>query len=288
MMNPIVYLAPVLCRIALGAALLVSGASATLAQTPQNDLLNATLWMQRAVEYKANSISVFALAKLRLEQALADENWTGAPAEQTGAYQKLPPALILDLDETLVDNSRFQAWMVLNDTVFTPPVWTKFVNAQVSEAIPGAVDFLKFAESKGVKLFYVTNRTAEEEAGTRKNLERLGFPMGGNVDTFLMTRKKPDWGSAKGTRRAFVAKDYRILLNLGDNFGDFVDSYRTSEEERLKIFEANKERWGREWIMLANPAYGSFESAPFGHDYKKSPDEQRKAKRNVLQSWSGP
>ena len=60
-----------------------SGASATLAQTPQNDLLNATLWMQRAVEYKANSISVFALAKMRLEQALADENWTGAPAEQT-------------------------------------------------------------------------------------------------------------------------------------------------------------------------------------------------------------
>ena len=83
--------------------------------------------------------------------------------------------------------------------------------------------------------------------------------MGGNVDTFLMARKKPDWGSAKGTRRAFVAKDYRMLLNLGDNFGDFVDSYRTSEAERLKIFEDNKERWGREWIMLANPAYGSFE-----------------------------
>jgi acid phosphatase len=259
-----------------------------LAQAPQNDLLNATLWMQRAVEYKANSLTAFALAKIRLEQALADENWTGAPAEQTGNYQKLPPALILDLDETLVDNSRFQAWMTLNGTVFTPQVWTKFVNAQVSEAIPGALDFLKFADSKGVKLFYITNRTAEEEEGTRKNLERLGFPMGGNVDTFLMTRKKPDWNSAKGTRRAFVAKDYRVLLMLGDNLGDFVDSYRGSEAERLKVFEENRERWGREWIMLANPAYGSFESAPFGHDYKKSADEQRQAKRAVLDAWSGP
>lgn len=273
---------------ALGAGLLILSAASAAAQTPQSDLLNATLWMQRAVEYKANSLGVFALAKIRLEQALADENWTGAPAEQKDSYQKFPPAVVLDLDETLIDNSRFQAWMVLNDKTFTPEVWTKFVNAQVTEAIPGAVEFTKFAESKGVKVFYISNRTAEEEASTRANVERLGFPMGGNVDTFLMTKKRPDWTSAKGTRRAFVAKDYRVLLNLGDNLGDFVDSYRTSEADRMKVFEENRDRWGREWIMLANPAYGSFESAPFGHDYKKPLDEQRKAKRDVLQSWSGP
>ena len=279
-------------RSAVGAALGVTffalAASAALAQTPQNDLLNATLWMQRSVEYKANSLAIFALAKMRLDQALADKNWTGAPVEQTGAYQDLPPALILDLDETLIDNSRFQAWMLMNDKTFTGPVWTQFVNANISEEIPGALDFLKYAEQKGVKLFYVSNRTGEEEAGTRKNLERLGFPMGGNVDTFLMARKKPDWGSAKGTRRAFVAKDYRVLLMLGDNFGDFTDAYRGNEAERLKAFEDNKQRWGREWIMLANPAYGSFESAPFGHDFKKSPEEQRKAKRDVLDPWKGP
>ena len=273
---------------ALGATLLVLSATATFAQTPQSDILNATLWMQRSVEYKANSLAVFALAKMRLDQALADKNWTGAPAEQTGAYQDLPPALVIDLDETVMDNSRFQVWMILNDKVFTGPVWTQFVNSGVSEEIPGALDFLKYADSKGVKLFYVSNRTAEEEAGTRTNLERLGFPMGGNVDTMLFVRKKPDWGSAKGTRRAFVAKDYRVLLMLGDNFGDFVDSYRGSEADRLKVYEENKARWGREWIMLANPTYGSFESAPFGHDYKKSPDEQRKAKRDVLDPWKGP
>ena len=75
--------------------------------------------MQRSVEYKANSLAIFALAKIRLDQALADKSWTGAPVEQTGAYQDLPPALILDLDETLIDNSRFQAWMIMNDKVFT-------------------------------------------------------------------------------------------------------------------------------------------------------------------------
>ena len=134
--------------------------------------------MQRSDEYKANSLSVFALARMRLDQALADENWTGAPAEQKGAYQKFPPAVVLDLDETLIDNSRYQVWMVLNNKTFDPKTWTRFVSAQVTEAIPGAVDFTKYADSKGVKVFYVTNRTAEEEAPTRANIERLGFPMG--------------------------------------------------------------------------------------------------------------
>lgn len=281
-------LATVARRAALGATLLALGASSTLAQTPPHDLLNATLWMQRSIEYKANSMAIFTLARMRLDQALADKNWTGAPDEQKSNFSELPPALIIDLDETVMDNSRFQAWMVMNDKVFTPPVWTQFVNSDVSEAIPGALDFLKYADQKGVKLFYVSNRTAEEEAGTRKNAERLGFPMGGNVDTFLMARKKPDWGSAKSTRRAFIAKDYRVLLNLGDNFGDFSDAYRGTDAERNKAFEDNKERWGREWIMLANPTYGSFETVAFGHDFKKSPDEQRKAKRDMLDAWKGP
>ena len=119
-------------------------------------------------------------------------------------------------------------------------------------------------------------------------MQKLGFPMGGNVDVFLTSRKKPDWTSAKSTRRAYIAKDYRVLLNLGDNFGDFVDAYRGTEAERLKVYEDNRARWGREWIMLANPAYGSFEAVPFGFDYKKPPAEQRRAKLDALQAWPGP
>ena len=119
-----------------------------------------------------------------------------------------------------------------------------------------------------MKVFYVSNRTAEEEAATRKNLEKFGFPLDGDVDTVLMAREQPDWGSAKGTRRAHIAESYRVLLNLGDNFGDFVDEFRGTEAERLVVLEEHKDRWGREWIMLANPTYGSFESAPFKHDFK--------------------
>jgi 5'-nucleotidase (lipoprotein e(P4) family) len=255
---------------------------------PASDLLNAVLWMQRSVEFKASALTAFALARIRLDQALADPSWTGAPREQTGAYQSLPPAVILDVDETILDNSGYQAWMALRGTSFDPRTWNAYVNTVTSLAIPGALEFARYADAKGVKVFYVSNRTAEEEPATRKNLEKLGFPMGGGVDTMLMTRKQPDWGSAKGTRRAFVAKSYRVLLNVGDNLGDFVDDYRGTEAERMKVLEQHRERWGREWIVIANPAYGSFESAPFGHDFKLSDGERRRLKRAVLDAWPGP
>ena len=274
---------------ALLLAVTLAWAAPVVAQDPPaNDLLNAVLWMQRSVEYKASALTAFALARLRLDQALTDPSWTAAPKEQTGAYQTLPPAVILDIDETILDNSGYQAWMTLKDTTFDPKTWNAYVNTVSSVAIPGAVEFSKYAAARGVKVFYVSNRTAEEEPATRKNLEKFGFPLDDKLDTVLMAREKPDWGSAKGTRRAHIARSYRVLLNLGDNFGDFVDEYRGTEAERLKVLEEHKDRWGREWIMLANPSYGSFESAPYKHDFKLSNGDKRKAKRSALDAWPGP
>jgi acid phosphatase len=267
----------------------VTGIAPAVAQDPPaNDLLNAVLWMQRSVEYRASTLTAFALARVRLEQALTDPGWTAAPREQTGSYQSLPPAVILDIDETLLDNSGYQAWMALKDTTFDPKTWNAYVNTVTSLAIPGAVEFATYATARGVKVFYISNRTAEEEPATRKNLEKLGFPLDDKIDTVLSAREQPDWGSAKGTRRAVVAKHYRVLLNVGDNFGDFVDEYRGTEAERLRVMEEHKDRWGREWIMLANPAYGSFESAPFKHDFKLPNGDRRRAKRAVLDAWPGP
>ena len=256
-------------------------------EMPANDNLNAVLWMQRSVEYKGNTLAVYELAKARLDQALKDKSWTGAPAEQTGDFKDLSPAVVLDVDETVLDNSGYQTWMVVKGETFNPKTWTQFVKSETSTAIPGAVEFAKYAESKGVRVFYVTNRTKEEEDPTRENMRKLGFPMNANIDTILSAKEQPDWGSAKGTRRAVIAKHYRILLCLGDNFGDFTDAYKGTVEERQKVFEANAARWGREWLVLPNPSYGSFESAPYGGNFKLSAAEQRAAKRDVLTPWSG-
>ena len=273
--------------LALGAVLVALSCIAARAQDA-SDLLLATLWTQRSVEYKANALTVFALARIRLDEALVDRSWTAAPAEQTGDYQTLPSAIILDIDETLLDNSKYQVWMMKSDQTFSIKTWNEFCAAQISTAVPGALEFVKYADSKGVKIFYITNRAAETEKDTRENMQKLGFPLGGNVDTFLMQNEKPGWGSAKSTRRAEVTKDYRVLLNIGDNFGDFDDRYRSSEADRLKAYEADMAYWGKQWLMIANPTYGSFDTAPYGHDFKKSREEQRKAKRDVLESWAGP
>lgn len=254
---------------------------------PQNDLLNATLWMENSVEYKANSLAMFQLAKIRLDEALADKNRTAA-TEQTGAYQDLPPAIVVDADETMIDNGAYESWLVTSGSDFSSKTWGTWVAEAKADAVPGAVEFAKYADSKGVKIFYVTNRNADQEEATRKNMEALGFPMGGNVDTFLMNKEKEDWTSKKGTRRAFVAKDYRVLLLVGDNYGDFSDDYSLSEAERLASLEKNMAHIGQDWIFIANPEYGSFESAPFGGDFKKPADERRKLKIGALPAWSGP
>ncbi|MFO1081575.1 MAG: HAD family acid phosphatase [Reyranellaceae bacterium] len=266
----------------------LSAGVARAQEVAPNDLLLASLWTQRSVEYRANALSIYALARLRLDEALADKGWTAAPGEQKGDFQALPPAVVLDVDETVLDNSLYQVWMMRAGQTFSTKTWNQFCADQVSRAIPGAVEFTKYADSKGVKVFYITNRGVETEQATRENMAKLGFAMGGNVDTFLMQNEKPEWGSAKSTRRAVVAKDYRILLNIGDNFGDFDDRYRTCEADRGKAFDADMAYWGKQWLMLANPTYGSFDTAPYGHDFKKPLGVQRQAKWDALESWVGP
>ncbi len=252
-----------------------------------DDNLNAVLWDQTSVEARANATGAFALAKIRLDQALADPSWTAAPVEQSGDFKSFPPAVVLDVDDTLLNTSNYQAWNIKSGTSFSPESWTKYVKAEVDTAIPGAVDFTQYAASKGVKVFYVSNRTKEEEAPTVELMTKLGFAMGGNVDTFLSTGEQPDWGSKKGTRRKIIAGNYRILLLVGDNFGDFTDAYKGTLEERDKVFADNAGHWGHDWIAIANPTYGSFESAPYKNNYDLPAAEQRRLKIDALKSWDG-
>jgi 5'-nucleotidase (lipoprotein e(P4) family) len=269
---------------AAASACLISAPTLAADPVPQNDLLNAELWMQTAIEYRANCLTVYALAKVRLDEAVADTNWTAY--DQTGSYQNLPPAVIIDLDETAIDNSAYEAGLVVNDTRFNPKTWDDWTKAEQAKAVPGAVEFANYAATKGVKVFYVSNRNADQKEATRHNLEALGFPMGGNVDTLLMQKDRPEWSmGAKSSRFAYIAKDYRVLLMFGDQIGDFSDKYNTSLAERDKLFEELKAHFGHDWMMLANPAYGSFESAPYGHDFKLSDDEKRVKKLGVLLPW---
>ncbi len=250
----------------------------------ESDLLNATLWTQTSVEFKASAMAAYKLAEVMLDRALADKSWTAA-LEQGSDYQGKPPAVILDVDETVLDNTEYEAWLIKAKKNYSSKTWMPYVDEAISKPIPGSKEFIDYARSKGVEIFYVSNRKAPGEAGTRKNLKDFGYYINEKMDTVLLRGEKKEWGSAKSTRRAHVAKDYRVLLLLGDNLGDFVDAKGASLADRDVILSKYKDNWSSKWITIANPMYGSWEGAAFGYKWKASGDEKRQMKLDSMKYW---
>ena len=267
--------------LAIGA---VSTSSLVKAEEGANDLINATLWTQSAIEFKASSMAAFKLAEIMLDRALENKDWTAA-LEQGDNYQGKPPAVVLDVDETVLDNSEYEAWLIKAKKNYSSKTWGPFVDAAISDPIPGSKEFINYAKSKGVEIFYVSNRKAPGEAGTRKNLKSLGYPINDKIDTVLLRGENDKWGSEKGTRRAYIAQDYRIILLLGDNLGDFVDAKSASLAEREEILNKYKDNWSSKWITIANPMYGSWEGAAFGYNWKASDAEKRQMKLDAMRYY---
>ena len=195
-------------------------------------LLNPTLYMQSAAEYRASALQTYQNARRALDAALEEE-------------AALPPAVILDLDETALDNSAFAARMIAKGAPFSfGSDWSAWVSESASAAIPGVQEFLAYARSRGVTPVYITNRTTDMEAATRTNLEKLGFPVGAG----RLLLRAPDGTTDKTARRNDVASRYRVLLLFGDDVNDFTPRATLTEDAP----------WGSRWFMLPNAIYGSW------------------------------
>ena len=246
------------------------------------DNLNAVLWVQTAVEYRATALQAYRLAQRVLDVGLSDPGWTAA-LEQVGDFASLPPAIILDVDETVLDNSFFEARLTLDNEVYSESLWDAWVLEEAATPIPGALEFLRYAADRGVTVFYVTNRRAHLEDATRANLAAAGFPLRDDVDTLLLRGEVPAWeGSDKTPRRQKVASDYRVVLMFGDNMDDFTAASSGTVAERLAFAENHREYWGNRWITLANPTYGSFIGAVIDNDYGMPIAQQIELKKRAL------
>ena len=230
-----------------------------------NNNLNSTLWIQTAAEYKANSIQVYQSAMFRLTDLINDKNHT-ATFEQKEGFEQLPPAIILDVDETVLDNSPYQGKLVKENKKFSADTWNHWVSLKQAKAIPGVVNFLNKAQEMGVTIFYITNRRCTpvdtnpcpQDTETFENLQSVGIKnvSPGNV---LLLGEHDDWGRDKTSRREFVAQNYRIIMLFGDNLGDFLADTTETPQERANLINQNIERWGNYWFMLANPTYGGWQ-----------------------------
>jgi 5'-nucleotidase (lipoprotein e(P4) family) len=226
------------------------------AQAPHENL-NAVVWVQTSAEYRASALQTYRAAEASLMRAIDDDTWTAA-LEQKRPTSDLPLAIILDLDETVLDNSAFQARVTATGGSFTNETWQKWVAEKRAGLVPGAREFLLTAHSHSVAAFYVTNRVCDPNNAddpTVAVLRTHHLPY--RPDRLLC---RTDTGD-KSARRNLVAAGYRIMLLIGDDFNDFVSITpdQGSVSGRLNAVDAHSRYWGERWFILPNPTYGSWE-----------------------------
>jgi 5'-nucleotidase (lipoprotein e(P4) family) len=246
--------------------------AASVGERAQHDLTNAVVWFQTAAEADAIRRQTWLAARDALVKALSDPDWTAAD-EQTGDFRSLPPAVIVDVDETVLDNSPLEARFIRQRLSFTPETWRGWVEERKATPVAGALEFAQFASERGVTIFYVTNRKADEEPATRDNLLQVGFPVSEELDVVL-TVGEDGAASSKESRRARVASTHRILLLVGDDLGDFTSREGTVDERMQRVRE-NGRRWGTSWFVLPNPMYGSWERALAAGPSGESPEARK-------------
>lgn len=228
-----------------------------------HELLHSVLWMQRSAEYYAACETVYLGAFDALDRALADTAWSAA-SEQKAPFGTKPPAIIVDVDETVLDNSFYEARLMLDKTSY-PTGWDEWCCEEKAIALPGALEYLKAADKRGVAIFYVTNRDVKLDDCTWRNLRAQGFPQTATAEQVLTKDEREGWGSDKSTRREYISRTHRIVQIAGDNLDDFI-GYKKSTDERATLAKNYTNWWGTHWLMLPNPAYGSWERALLNYD----------------------
>ncbi len=210
----------------------------------EHNTLMATLYNYYAAEYKALAYQAFNIGKERLKEIRQNDP------------DNTQLAVVVDIDETILNNTPYEAKMMLENKSYSRETWTEWCNMAVATPVPGALEFLKYADSLGFNIFYITNRKKKfVEEGTISNVRRMGFPQA-TEDHFLLR----DSTSSKEARRTKVSENYQIVLLAGDNLGDLYDDTKNfSDREQLML--SHKEDFGKKFLVLPNAMYGTWVSA---------------------------
>lgn len=256
------------------------------ATTPPNDNLNATAWMQRAVEHDLIFEQTYRDAQSRLLAALHDPHWDALPkGDRKMPIKGLKPAVVLDIDETTLDNSPYQARLVRSGGEFNEADWAAWCKEEEARALPGVVRFTQFAASHGIAVIYVSNRAKDLDTVTLANLRKVGLPVSG-PDAFLglgtLVKGCEQIGTQKSCRRQLISRHYRVLMQFGDQIGDFTTVSANTPSGRKQAIAPYRSWFGRRWFMLPNPTYGAWEPALFNNDWTAPRQERRREKIQSL------
>jgi acid phosphatase len=219
--------------------------------------LDANLFMQTAAEYRACCYQAYNLATARLKEECAAHKDRG---------NKL--AVVMDLDETVLDNAGFQAMQLRSNLAYDQRLWDTWEekHGDLVGLLPGAREFILEAGKLGVAVVYISNRNDKYRDQSKAILKRLGIAVGHDSLLKLATTT-----SDKTERRKEAERDFTVLLYVGDNLRDFDEKYRCRKletrspdelekavRERNDRVDESRAEWGRKWIILPNPAYGEW------------------------------
>ena len=250
-----------------------AAAQAALKQKQQYQAETETmglLWMRTSAEYRALAYQGYNVALNLVKMAVTDPS-----------HQRKPLAIVLDADETVVDNTKLMGESIANGNGrFDAPWWRQAVHQGKSQAMPGAAEFLNEVHKQGVEIFYVSNRYAPVNYdATVQNFKELGFPSV-DKDHVLLFEKDSD----KQPRFDAITKKYAVILFMGDNAGDFpIGTKGKTLAERNAIIDEHKEDFGTTFVVFPNPAYGSWVSALAKGYQNLSPEEQKQVNNQYLQ-----
>ena len=226
--------------------------------------MQSVLWYQRSGEMRALYFQGYNIAKYSLDNYL----------EQSTSQRK--KAVIVDIDETILNNSPFEGRVILSDSSYTNNNWDHWISKSNADTLPGALSFLKYAESKGVETFYISNRLLSQIEPTIKNLKKFDFPFADENHLLFLSDKN----NSKDLRRKKVDADYDIVLLCGDNLADLSSAFDFREENQLNdSINKYSSDFGKRFIILPNPMYGNWENPIYEH--KKLTASQLDSARRV-------
>lgn len=245
----------------------------TTSESSNKDLVNgnilAVVWQQNSGEINALRYQAYNSAMNYVDKLVKEKTTK-------------PYAVTLDIDETIIDNSPHAGYEIKHNDPYSSENFTKWIQKADAKAIPGAKEFTDYAKSKGIEVFYVSNRKEDIHLdSTIKNMKKLGFVNSDKEHILLKTNdsdKAPRWNK--------IEEKYNLAMYCGDNLGDFPNGYyNKSNEERNKIVKEQRKYFGSKYIILPNSVYGDFENALYGYNSNKTPAEKLQDRLNSITSF---
>ena len=233
-----------------------------------NGKIFSTAYQQKAAEYRGLCYQAYNIARMRVDEF---------------AQQKTdkPKAIMTDIDETVLNNSPYQAHQLLIGKDYDDVSWKEWTDKGIADTIPGAVHFFQYAASKGIAIFYVSGRNDNERVATLRNLQRYNFPNADNEHLLLVTNS-----SSKEPRRELIQKNHTIIMYIGDNANDLNMQFEKKYPgDRMKLADDYSMEFGKQFIMLPNAAYGDWESAIYHYNYKLTPAQKDSVIRATMDTY---